>query len=145
MPAVSLSADGSPSVSRTADSLSPAFLGGAEVEVRRYTGALRDGSSDGREIWEVSFPTAPAHDGRPRAIDYEVTAVVNIYDCEWRAVKRVLSPHYGRTAEIDTSATCLFDADAELPRGGQFLFFEVRPISPFGKAGEPIRSLRFYR
>ena len=130
---------------RAADSLPPAFPRGAEVKVRSYTGTLRDKSSGSHKIWEVSFPTAPAHDGRPRAIDYEVTAVVSIFDCEWRSVKRVLSPHYGRTADIDTSATCLFVEDEKLQAGGQFVFFEVRPISPFGKAGESIRSQRFYR
>ena len=124
---------------RAAKELAPAFAADAKLTVER-----------GKEKeWIVSFPTAVAHEGRPRAYDYEVTAICDTSDIERRISKRVWSDWFFLNAKRDPKAQCVFAAK-ELPPPGDtscgmdymagHVRFEVRPVSPFGKLGEPLVS-----
>ena len=140
---------------RAAKSVAPAFADGAAPKVERRKVkpkdekepdngemdlALLEKSKKGDQWeWVVTFPTAPEHDGRPRAFEYEVTAVCDSWDFEKRLTKRVWSERFMQPFDKDPKGYCVF-ADKELPPvlGAGRVRFEVRPVSPFGKLGEPI-------
>ena len=131
---------------RAAKSVAPAFAAGAALKVERRMGKPRDQHEPELDQWVVAFPTALAHDGRPRAFEYEVTAVCDSWDFEKRQSKRVWSELFMQPFYKDPKGHCVF-ADKELPPilGAGRVRFEVRPVSPFGKLGEPLVSESFER
>ena len=147
---------------RAAKSVAPAFAAGAALKVEhrqvkpkdeKKTGGdemdlslLDQSKKDEQREWVVTFPTALAQGGRPRALEYEVTAVCDSWDFEKRQTKRVWSERFMQAFYNDPTGYCVF-ADRELPPilGAGRVRFEVRPVSPFGKTGEPLVSESFDR
>ncbi len=93
------------------------------------------------EQLRVYFPTAVAHDGLPRPLDYEVQVEVAGVDV-FKAVltKRVYSGtcFLGEKADAENPVVCTFSVD-ELPKEGSYRY-AVRPCNAFGRKGEPIYS-----
>ena len=117
-------------------------MGGDEMDLS----LLDQSKKDEQREWVVTFPTALAQGGRPRALEYEVTAVCDSWDFEKRQTKRVWSERFMQPFDKDPKGYCVF-ADKELPPvlGAGRVRFEVRPVSPFGKTGEPLVSEPFER
>ena len=117
----------------------PAFPAGAAVEVSEFApGRYRDGTE--APMRSVSFPPAPAAEGRLRANDYSVIVELRQGDCvSKRMEKHVYSPGYlGSVASDVRPVVCKFGAD-EIPDGWESRFV-VRPLDVWGNAGEPICS-----
>ena len=139
---------------RAAAEVAPAFAADARMTVTRRKGPRRDAKLPEEDQWLVTFPTARAHEGRPRAYDYEVTAVCQVDDVEKRIVKRVWSKWCFLEEQRDPEAECVFGV-AELPPPGDVacscdkfrgtVRFEVRPAGPFGKLGAPLVSETYPR
>ena len=120
---------------RAAEEKAPRFSGEAEISVRRCLKKERDGKE--HDVFEVSFPVAPASGGALRANDYDVqistlrTGVERVI-----AAKRVYSRRFVYPQEMDTGlAICDFEAAEILPRAYNPLRFSVRPMGAFGAAG----------
>ena len=109
----------------------PAFPVGATATVTTRIGKNR--AKKEMEQVVVTFPPAHAHDGRPRALDYEVTARADGFSL----VRRVFSTRaYWCEAAEQEPATCVFGL-SELPRDKP-VTFHVRPADAFGVHGQPL-------
>lgn len=114
----------------------PGFAVGAQVTVKEIRAKDRAGTM--REMLDVTFPPALVNG---RANDYEVTVEVG-QDDVWRvlAQKRVYSPRYQYSPEMETeNVHCWFSRD-EIPKGWPIRYV-VRPCNSFGGKGQPIRSM----
>ena len=125
---------------RTQNEPAPQFAPGAVVRVSElHPGKDRYGASCTQ--LDVEFPTAKAHDGLPRPLDYEVQVEEEGVDV-FKAVltKRVYSNTYFLGQEQDAlhPVVCVFSVD-ELPKDKRYRF-AVRPCNGFGRKGEPICS-----
>lgn len=118
----------------------PQFSEGAAVAVGEPRQGKNRRSQPCMQV-KVTFPTAVAHDGLPRPLDYEVQveeAGVDVFKAV--LTKRVYSNTYflGEKADAEKPVACLFSVD-ELPKEGSYRY-AVRPCNGFGRKGEPIYS-----
>jgi hypothetical protein len=81
----------------------------------------------------VTFPPANSRDGRPRALDYEITASAD----NFKLVRRVFPTraYWCEEAEKEPSM-CVF-GKFELP-SDKPVTFTVRPADSFGVHGQPL-------
>ena len=122
---------------RAAAMPAPEFPDGAEISVRRCMKKERDRKD--RDVFEISFPTAPARDGAPRANDYEVQiSIVRRGIDRVIATKRVFSPGY-MSAEKNDAGPVLCDFDADILASAYLpLRITARPVNVFGRKGGEI-------
>ena len=120
---------------RAAEEKPPRFGTGAGLAVKRKTKKERDGKV--RDVFEVSFPTAPASGGALHANDYEVqvstlrTGVERVI-----ATKRVYSYKFIYPQEMDVEPVlCDFEVAEIMPRAYNPIRFSARPVGAFGAKG----------
>lgn len=116
----------------------PQFPAGAKATYRKTRGKDRAGLE--RDFITVEFPMALETAETPRANDYEVCVelqradVTNVIE-----TRRVYSPEYGRAASVDvTPVRCDIPLSSVPEPGFQRVRLAVRPVSAFGRKGEPI-------
>ena len=121
--------------SRRCASVPPQFPTGAKVTVERVRGADRQKRPTDQVA--VSFPTAKAKDGCPRAYDYLVrferadgTPVVS---------KRVYSPKANHPESLDADVTTCVFAKTEVPVATE-LKVVVRPANAWGVFGKSVEA-----
>lgn len=126
---------------RAAACAAPRFASGAKVEVVGVSGKDRWGTAT--EQFVVKFPPALSTAETPRAMDYEVTAVIVKGEVRRIAAqKRVYSPNvYLGEAREKAPVSCVFARD-EICNNRDALFFEVRPLNVWGRPGEALVSER---
>jgi hypothetical protein len=123
---------------RAASEKPPSFPKGAEISLRRCVKKERDNRE--HDVFEVTFPPAPAAGGVLRANDYEVRVSVVRRGIERViAAKRVFSKDYMLMPESDlTPVACDFDADTVVPSAYHPIRFSACPVAAFGTRGEKI-------
>ncbi len=109
----------------------PAFPEGSVATVSTRIGKNRAKKEMKQVV--VTFPPVHAHEGRLRALDYEVTASAD----NFKLVRRVFSTRaYWCEAAEQEPSTCVFGL-SELPRDKP-ITFTVRPADAFGVYGQPL-------
>ena len=123
---------------RAASEKPPSFPKGAEISLRRCVKKERDNRE--HDVFEVTFPPAPAAGGVLRANDYEVRVSVVRRGIERViAAKRVFSKDYMLMPESDLApVACDFDADTVVPSAYHPIRFSACPVAAFGTRGEKI-------
>ena len=121
---------------RAAEEKAPVFPVGAKITLKNTKGKDRGGNV--HEFVSVEFPLANSTPQSPRAEDYEVRLVQSLGNVERTlSERRVFSRHFGWHESLDKGpGYCLFPK-TEIPSGRK-LRFDVTPIAPFGRRGEPI-------
>ena len=123
---------------RAAVEVAPEFPEGATVTVSRKKDV--DALRQPHDMVVVSFPAAPAAEGRLRAHDYEVFLQVRQGDVERTLLqKRVFSPRYLFGAERESEPVVCRFMEKEVPTDFPIRFV-VRPMGTFGAAGRAVET-----
>ncbi|MBR2982260.1 MAG: metallophosphoesterase [Kiritimatiellae bacterium] len=124
---------------RAEKEIAPRFPAGSSLSVKRRAKKERDGKE--HDVFELTFPVAPASGGALHANDYEAQ-ISTLRDGVERviATKRVYSRRFIYPQELDAGpVACDFEAAEILPRAYHPLRFSVRPMGAFGAAGSRLK------
>ena len=124
---------------RAEKEIAPRFPAGSSLSVKRRAKKERDGKE--HDVFELTFPVAPASGGALHANDYEAQ-ISTLRDGVERviATKRVYSRRFIYPQELDAGpVVCDFEAAEILPRAYHPLRFSVRPMGAFGAAGSRLK------